>query len=200
MKTTISAPGSLKRLTTAIGGAILALFLAAFGALVNPAAAHADPSVLEYSADNENWGGLEQIPAITGQLIPNGELTSTFYARNQTEQGGELQVYLGNWSKTSPDMQVYVRVEINDASGELVDLTDNSAQPGTELNAIRVEPGETAKVTLVVGMPAEAGNESQNESVNPAFALDFEVDDTTPGGGNGSVDSLFGSLGNIFGS
>ncbi|AOW92857.1 hypothetical protein BFN03_09700 [Rhodococcus sp. WMMA185] len=176
MTTTISASGSLKRLTTAFGGAILALFLAMFGALVAPAAAHAEVNDLEYSADNTTWGGLEQIPAIEGQLVPGEELSSTFYARNNTERGGILQVYLGNWT-ISRGMQAYVRVEINDASGPRVDLTTlEEAVPGTELNAIRVDPGQTAKVSLVVGMPSEADNGSQNGSVEPNFSLDFEVD------------------------
>ncbi|AQA24961.1 putative secreted domain protein [Rhodococcus sp. MTM3W5.2] len=176
MKTTISAPGGRKRLTTAFGGAILALFLAAFGALVLPAAAQADPASLQYSADNSVWGDMSQIPDFQGELIPGGELTTTFYAKNPTSQGGTLQVYLGNWTKTAPDMQAYVRVEVNDASGAIVDLTNNLAAPGTELQSTHLGAGQTAKVMLVVGMPADAGNESQNQSVNPDFALDFEQD------------------------
>ncbi|MFC7446749.1 Ig-like domain-containing protein [Rhodococcus daqingensis] len=176
MTTTISAPGGLKRLTTAFGGAILALFLAAFGALMTPAAAHADADTLQYSGDNSTWGDMSQIPDFQGELIPGGELTTTFWAKNPTSQGGTLQVYLGNWTKTAPDMQAYVRVEINDASGDIVDLTNNLATPGTELKATHVGPGQTAKVMLVVGMPADAGNESQNQSVSPDFALDFELD------------------------
>ncbi|WP_169846813.1 Ig-like domain-containing protein [Rhodococcus marinonascens] len=176
MTTTISAPGSMKRLTTAFGGAILALFLAMFGALVAPAAAHAEVNDLEYSADEVTWGDTSEIPGYEGTLVPGEEITSTFYARNTTERGGVLQVYLGNWT-TSPEMEAYVRVEIDDESGPRVDLTTvEEAMPGTELNAIRVEPGQTATVSLVVGMPIEASNGSQDGSVTPNFSLDFEVD------------------------
>lgn len=176
MTTLINAQGGFKRLATAIGGAVAALFLAAFAAVMMPAAAHADATVLEYSADNVAWGDMSLVPALDGELIPGSEATSTFYAKNSTSQGGTLQVYLGDWTKTAPDMQAYVRVEINDASGATVDLTNNLATPGTELKSTHLNPGETAKVLLVVGMPIGAGNESQNQSVNPDFALDFELD------------------------
>ncbi|MFD4182381.1 Ig-like domain-containing protein [Rhodococcus sp. NPDC058514] len=176
MTSLINAQGGFKRLATAIGGAVAALFLAAFAAVMMPAAAHADANALEYSADNSTWGDMSQIPDFQGELIPGGELTTTFYAKNSTSQGGTLQVYLGNWTKSAPDMQAYVRVEINDAAGDIVDLTNNLAAPGTELKATHVGPGQTAKVMLVVGMPDDAGNESQGQTVSPDFALDFELD------------------------
>ncbi|MFF0815279.1 Ig-like domain repeat protein [Rhodococcus sp. NPDC003318] len=120
-------------------------------------------------------GGLDKIPALAGDLVPGGEATSTFYARNDGTSGGRLQVYLGNWS-TSENTQAYVRAEINDARGQRVDLVNNLAEPGTELSSIHLAPGEWAKVMLVVDMLLEAGNETQNGSIDPDFALDFEHD------------------------
>jgi hypothetical protein len=174
MTSTINTQGSVARTATVIGGAVAALFLALCAVLV-PATAQADPSVIQYSADNSTWGGMEQIPALSGELIPGGESTSTFWAKNTTSDGGRLQVYLGNWT-ASENMQAYVRAEINDETGDIVDLVNDVALPGTELKSIHLNPGETAKVLLVVGMPADAGNESQNGSVDPDFALDFELD------------------------
>ncbi|MFE3289511.1 Ig-like domain-containing protein [Rhodococcus sp. NPDC059234] len=176
MTTSINTQGGVTRLATAIGGAVAALFLAVFAAVLMPAAAHADPNVIQYSADQNTWGGMDQIPALQGQLIPGGEATSKFWAKNTTATGGTLQVYLGNWTKNAPDVQAYVRAEINDATGQVVDLVQGVAAPGTELKSIHLAPGESAKVLLVVGMPATAGNESQNASINPDFALDFELD------------------------
>jgi hypothetical protein len=174
MTSTINTQGGLARLATVIGGAVVAMFLAV-SAVLMPASAHADPTVIQYSADNSTWGGMEQIPPLTGELIPGSEATSTFWAKNTTTQGGRLQVYLGNWS-TSANMQAYVRAEINDETGTTVALVNDVAAPGTELKSIHLNPGETAKVLLVVGMPLDAGNESQNGTVDPDFALDFELD------------------------
>ncbi|MFD1814520.1 Ig-like domain-containing protein [Rhodococcus gannanensis] len=174
MTSTINTQGGLARLATVIGGAVVAMFLAV-SAVLMPASAHADPTVIQYSADNSTWGGMEQIPALSGELIPGSESTSTFWAKNTTTQGGRLQVYLGNWT-TSANMQAYVRAEINDETGTTVALVNDVAAPGTELKSIHLNPGETAKVLLVVGMPLDAGNESQNGTVDPDFALDFELD------------------------
>ncbi|MGW4477598.1 Ig-like domain-containing protein [Rhodococcus triatomae] len=174
MTSTINTQGGPARLATVIGGAVVALLLAVSAVLV-PGSAHADPTVIQYSADNATWGGMEQIPALSGELVPGSEATSTFWAKNTTAQGGRLQVYLGNWS-TSANMQAYVRAEINDQSGDIVALVNDVAAPGTELESIHLNPGETAKVMLVVGMPLEAGNETQNGTVDPDFALDFELD------------------------
>lgn len=176
MSTFINAQAGPKRLVTAIGSALAAMFLAAFAALMMPAAAHADPTVLEYSADNSAWGGMDQIPGLDGLLIPGGEATSTFWAKNSTSNGGTLQVYLGNWTKNAPEVLAYVRAEINDVSGTVVDLVNDVAEPGTALESIHLAPGQSAKVMLVVGMPESAGNESQDASIDPDFALDFELD------------------------
>ncbi|SDD14911.1 Ig-like domain-containing protein [Rhodococcus tukisamuensis] len=177
MTTLISAQGGVRRRLTAIGGAVAALFLAAFAALMMPAAAHADPNVISYSNDSgATWGGMDKIPALEGELIPGGEAVSTFWAKNTTAQGGTLQVYLGNWTMNAPEVQAYVRAEINDISGTVVDLVNDVAEPGTELESIHLSPGQSAKVMLVVGMPESAGNESQDASIDPDFALDFEVD------------------------
>ncbi|MFC9789094.1 Ig-like domain-containing protein [Rhodococcus sp. NPDC127528] len=176
MTTSINTQGGFTRLATAIGGAVAALFLAAFAAVLMPAAAHADANLIQYSADNSTWGGTDQIPALQGTLIPGGEATSKFWAKNTTATGGTLQVYLGNWTKNAPDVQAYVRAEINDATGGIVNLVQGVAEPGTELQSIHLAPGQSAKVLLVVGMPTTAGNESQNASVDPNFTIDFEVD------------------------
>ncbi|GAA4482324.1 hypothetical protein GCM10023094_32010 [Rhodococcus olei] len=175
MTSTINTQGGFTRLVTVIGGAVAALFVAVYTAVMMPASAHADPSVIQYSADNATWGGMDQIPALSGDLIPGGEATSAFWAKNTTDQGGTLQIYLGNWSM-SENMQAYVRAEINDATGQLVDLVNGVSLPGTELQSIHLAPGDTAKVLLVVGMPAGAGNGTQNGTVDPNFALDFELD------------------------
>lgn len=175
MTSTIDAHGLVRRQATVLLGAVAALLLAVYTAVLMPATAHADPDYLDYSADGSTWGGLEQIPALSGDLIPGGEATSTFHAANNGTQGGRLQVYLGSW-QTSENMQAYVRAEINDVSGTVVQLVNSVAEPGTELNSIHLAPGESAKVMLVVGMPADAGNESQNGTVDPNFSLDFELD------------------------
>ncbi|MGW0040239.1 Ig-like domain-containing protein [Rhodococcus sp. NPDC003348] len=175
MTSTINTQGSVRRRATAVGSMVAALFLAAFAAVLMPASAQADPNYLNYSADGTTWGDMTQIPALSGELIPGAEATSTFHAKNNGTQSGRLQVYLGAWTK-SENMQAYVRAEINDASGQTVDLVNDVAVPGTELNSIHLNPGESAKVLLVVGMPADAGNETQGGTVDPDFALDFELD------------------------
>lgn len=175
MTPTIDTHGGFTRLATTIGGVIAALFLAVYAAVAMPASAHADPSVISYSADNATWGGMEKIPAFQGELIPGGELTTTFWAKNTTSTGGTLQAYLGNWT-TSANMQAYVRAEINNSAGQQINLVQGVAEAGTELKSVHLNPGDTAKVMLVVGMPSTAGNETQGGSVDPDFSLDFEVD------------------------
>ncbi|MFD4295339.1 Ig-like domain-containing protein [Rhodococcus sp. NPDC058505] len=175
MTSTITTQGGVVRRATVLGSAVVALLLAACAAVLMPPSAHADPNYLTYSADNAAWGGMDQIPALSGELIPGGEATSQFWARNDGTEGGRLQVYLGNWTK-SQNMQAYVRAEINDAAGATVELVNDVALPGTELSSIHLNPGESAKVLLVVGMPAGAGNETQDGTVDPAFSLDFELD------------------------
>ncbi|TQF69069.1 Ig-like domain repeat protein [Rhodococcus spelaei] len=175
MTQTIITQGGFKRLATAIGGAAAALSMTAFAAVMVPAAAHADPTLLQYSTDQSTWGGMDKIPNLGGGLVPGSESTSKFWAKNGTNQGGTLQVYLGNYT-IDAGMQAYVRAEINDASGDVVDVTNNMATAGTELKAAHLAPGQTAKVMLVVGMPKDAGNDSQDKSVNPNFSLDFELD------------------------
>ncbi len=175
MTSTINTHGGFMRLATVIGGVVAALFLAVYTAVLMPASAHADPELLSYSADNSTWGGMEQIPDFEGQLIPGGEVTTTFWAKNGTTTGGTLQAYLGNWTM-SENMQAYVRAEINNAAGQQIDLVQGVAEAGTKLKEIHLNPGDSAKVMLVIGMPADAGNETQGGNVNPDFSLDFEVD------------------------
>lgn len=175
MITSLHTQGGRRRLATALGGAVAALVMAIYAAVLMPASAHADPNYLEYSADNTAWGGMDQIPALTGTLAPGQEVSSTFHARNSGTEAGTLQVYLGNWT-TSANMQAYVRAEINDAAGVVVDLVNGVAVPGTELQSIHLAPGQSAKVMLVVGMPDDAGNETQASAVDPHFSLDFELD------------------------
>lgn len=202
MKTISYAPARSGTPTRTITGVVLAFLIAAFGGLFLPSvaqAADAPVEALEYSADGNTWGDQNEIVWSTDMLIPGGTNTTTFYVRNATDTAGVANFYPGEYT-ISPEMQVFVRVDVNDAPGTLVIATNNAAKPDALLNSVHLEPNQSAKVDFVIGMPREAGNESMWGELTVPWNVTFTPDST--GGGTGSFGSLTaGSLGSLgFGS
>ena len=202
MKTISYAPARSGTPTRTITGVVLAFLIAAFGGLFLPSvaqAADAPVEALEYSADGVNWGDPSEIVWSTDILIPGGDNTTTFYVRNASGTAGVANFYPGEYT-ISPEMQVFLRVDVNDAPGTPVVATDNAAKPDVLLNSVHLKPGETAKVDFVIGMPWEAGNESMWGELDVPWNITFTPDAID--GGTGSFGSLTaGSLGSLgFGS
>ncbi|MDG3014327.1 hypothetical protein [Speluncibacter jeojiensis] len=209
MNTTSTLTAVPRRLIAALGMAVLALALAAMSALTTPGAARADTPpaadpapTLQFSADGKTWGGANLIPWSQDALVPGHEVTTTFQVKNISGKEGDVFFYVGNY-KISTGMKVSLRVDVNDAKGKPVAVTDaREIQPGTQMNLVHLKNGQTAKVSFVVAMPADAGNETQNGTIDPDWAIDFEA---TPGNGGGNTtppaagSSGFGSLTDLFG-
>ncbi|KAB2581592.1 hypothetical protein BS297_30090 [Rhodococcus erythropolis] len=167
------------------------------GGALMPSLAHAadgESGIIEYSADHSTWGDTSKIVWSTDILIPGGTNTTTFYVRNASDRAGEARFYVGDY-EISDGMEAFLRVDVNGVAGNPLTVTGNAATPGTQLNSVRLAPGQSAKVVFVIGMPFEAGNSSQNGSITPNWSVDLTLDSTdtpvTPGG-TGSLD--FGSL------
>ncbi|MDH6280821.1 hypothetical protein [Prescottella agglutinans] len=186
-----------------LGGVLLALFLAAVAVIAGPAVARADapaPTV-EYSSDNgATWGGPEEIDWNLGELVPGRELKTTFKVRNASGGEGFVGFAVGNYTLTS-GMVATARVDVDGKAGNPVTLTEARAvAPGTSVGSVHLAAGGVATIDLVVGMPADAGNQTQSGRVNPMWAVGF-----TPGavpqpgcagaGSLGSLGCMFGSLG-----
>lgn len=197
MKTISYSSRKFGALQSAVTGMLAAFILALAGGALMPSLAHAadgEAGILEYSADNSIWGDTSKIVWSTDILIPGGTNTTTFYVRNASDRAGEAHFYVGNY-EISDGMEAFLRVDVNDVAGNPLTVTGNVAAPGTQLNLVRLAPGQSAKVAFVIGMPFEAGNSSQNGSITPNWSVDLTLDSTdtpvTPGG-TGSLD--FGSL------
>lgn len=197
MKTISYSSGKLGALQKAVMGILAALVLALVGGALMPSLAHAadgESGILEYSTDNSTWGDTSKIVWSTDILIPGGTNTTTFHVRNASDRAGEAHFYVGDYD-ISDGMEAFLRVDVNGVAGNPLTVTANVATPGTQLNSVRLAPGESAKVAFVIGMPFEAGNSSQNGSITPNWSVDLTLDSTdtpvTPGG-TGSLD--FGSL------
>ncbi|GAB2665573.1 hypothetical protein ABI214_08870 [Prescottella soli] len=186
-----------------LGGVLLALFLAAVAVIAGPAVARADapaPTV-EYSSDGgATWGGTEKINWNEGELVPGRELKTTFKVRNASGGEGFVGFAVGEYTLT-PHMIATARVDIDGKAGNPVTLTEaRTVAPGTSMGFVHLAAGGVATIDLVVGMPADAGNQTQNGQANPMWAVGFTPGTVTEPGcaGTGSLGSLgcmFGSLG-----
>ncbi|MDH6676519.1 hypothetical protein M2284_000707 [Rhodococcus sp. LBL1] len=186
-----------------LGGVLLALFLAAVAVIAGPAVARADAPArtVEYSSDNgTTWGGTEKIVWNRGELVPGQTLKTTFKVRNASGGEGFVGFAVGDYTLTS-GMVATARVDIDGKAGTPVTLTeDRAVAPGTSVGSVHLAAGGVATIDLVVGMPADVGNQTQSGHVDQVWAVGF-----TPGavpqpgcagtGSLGSLGCMFGSLG-----
>ncbi|CAM2931535.1 Alternate signal-mediated exported protein [Prescottella defluvii] len=177
-----------------LGGVLLALFLAAAAVIAVPSVARADtpaPTV-EYSTDNgATWGDADVIDWNPGELVPGRVLATSFQIRNISGVEGVVGFSVGNYTLT-PGMTATARVDIDGQIGNPVTLTETrTVAPGTKLGSVHLGANETAAISLVVGMPADAGNQTQNGEANPMWSVGF-----TPGPGDVATGPL-GSLGSL---
>lgn len=194
--------GGLSASGKILGAVLLALFLSALAVIAVPSVARADePATVEYSSDGgSTWGGTEKISWNNGLLVPGEELKTTFKVRNASGVAGWVGFALGEY-EVSPGMIASVRVDVDGNAGTPVTLTDGGAvAPGAEVRSVHLEPGAVVTVDLVSGMPADAGNQAQNGTVNPAWAVGFtpgELPDPgcVPSGSLGSLSCLFAGAG-----
>ncbi|MCA1004682.1 hypothetical protein LCL87_03030 [Rhodococcus hoagii] len=192
----LSLPGKL------LGALLLALFLSALAVIAVPSVARADePATVEYSSDNgATWGGTEKISWNNGLLVPGEELKTTFQVRNASGVAGWVGFAVGKYT-VSPGMIASVRVDVDGNAGTSVTLTDGGAvAPGAEVRSVHLEPGATANIDLVVGMPADANNGTQNGHANPMWAVGFTPEELpdpgcVPSGSLGSLSCLFAGAG-----
>lgn len=196
------APGGLSRSGKALGAVLLALFLSAAAVIAFPSIARADTGDVEYSSDGVTWGGTEQIPWNLGVLVPGQELRTEFKVRNASGVEGSVGFAVGNYTVT-PGMTATARVDIDGKAGTAVTLTESgSVAPGTQVASIHLAPGEAVAVSLVIGMPAGAGNQTQNGHVNPAWAIGFTAGTLpepgcVPSGPLGSLSCIFAGTGSL---
>ncbi|WP_433610352.1 hypothetical protein [Prescottella agglutinans] len=186
-----------------LGGVLLALFLAAVAVIAGPAMARADepaPAV-EYSSDGGvTWGGPEKIDWNEGELVPGQELKTSIQVRNASGGEGFVGFAVGDYTLTS-GMVATARVDIDGKAGNPVTLTEARAvAPDTLVGSVHLAAGGVATIDLVVGMPADAGNQAQSGHVDPRWAVGFTPGSVPQPGcvGTGSLGSLscaFGSLG-----
>lgn len=192
----LSVPGKL------LGAVLLALFLSALAVIAVPSVARADePATVEYSSVGTTWGGIEQIDWNLGLLVPGQELKTSFQVRNASGVAGWVGFALGPDYTVSDDMIATVRVDVAGTAGTPVTLTQGGGvAPLTEIGRVHLEPGAVASIDLVSGMPADAGNQAQNGTVNPDWAVGFTPGDLpdpgcVPSGSLGSLSCLFAGAG-----
>lgn len=192
----LSVPGKI------LGAVLLALFLSALAVIAVPSVARADePVTVEYSADGgTTWGGYEEIDWNDGLLVPGQELKTTFKVRNASGVAGWVGFALGQEYTVSPGMIASVRVDVDGQAGTPVTLTGGGVAPLTEIGRVHLAPGAVASIDLVSGMPADAGNQAQNGTVDPNWAVGFtpgELPDPgcVPSGSLGSLSCLFAGAG-----
>ncbi|MBM9838732.1 hypothetical protein JO861_19485 [Rhodococcus hoagii] len=193
----LSLPGKL------LGALLLALFLSALAVIAVPSVARADepsPATVEYSADGTTWGGIEKISWNNGLLVPGQELKTTFQVRNASGVAGWVGFAVGEY-ELSDNMVATARVDVDGNVGTPVTLAQGGAvAPGTQVRSVHLEPGAVANIDLVVGMPADANNGTQNGHANPMWAVGFtpgELPDPgcVPSGSLGSLSCLFAGAG-----
>lgn len=194
-------------------GAVLGALLLVVSALVGAGQAQAAPGDkvdLEYSADGVTWGGPEQIPWDRTTIpVPGGSPnTTTVHVRAARDVPVDGEVYLGAWSIS--EGTAWFQVDVDDVAGKPVTLS----APGTEdewgvlMAEFSLDAGESAKLALKVGVPAD--ETAQSATIAPAWTPQLTeaepavVDpdpEPEPEPGQGSIDlgSLnpddFGSLG-----
>ena len=189
-----------------LGAVLLALCLAAAAVIAGPAVARADepaPTVEYSSDDGATWGGAEQIVWNGGLLVPGQELETTFRVRNVSGVEGFVGFAIGAYT-VSEDMIATARVDVNGTRGESVALTGAGAvAPGTQVGSVHLAPGDVVTVSIVIGMPADAGNQAQNGHVEHEWAAGFTPGaapepepDCVPSGSLASLGGL-GSLGSL---
>ena len=117
------------------------------------------------------------------------------------EVPGWVGFALGPDYTVSPGMIATVRVDVAGKPGTPVTLTQGGGvAPLTEIGRVHLAPDAVAAIDLVSGMPADAGNQAQNGTVNPAWAVGFtpgELPDPgcVPSGSLGSLSCLFAGAG-----
>ena len=161
------------------------------------AAAPGDRVDVEFSADGQTWGGPEQIPWSDTRPVPGGPGSVTpVHIRPAENVPVDAEIYLGRWSIT--EGSAWFQVDVDDVEGERVTLdADGDIGPGVLMNSFSLRAGESAKITLKIGLPAE--ETAQGARINPAWTIQFEeaeapqIDDPGSGSILGSLD--LGSLG-----
>ncbi|WP_430331102.1 hypothetical protein [Rhodococcus sp. ACT016] len=193
----LSLPGKI------LGAVLLALFLAAAAVIAVPGLARADTpaSTVQYSSDGgATWGGPEKIDWNEGELVPGQTLKTTFKVRNASGGEGFVGFAVGEYTLTQ-GMIATARVDIDGKAGTPVTLSEaRTVAPGTSVGSVHLAADGVATIDLVVGMPADANNGTQNGHVNPMWAVGFTpgaVPETgcTATGSLGSLGCMFGSLG-----
>lgn len=170
-------------------------------------AAPGDRVPVEYSADGVEWCADGSCIEWDGTvIIPGGAPNATtFHVRAATDVPTAGAVYLGNWSVSRGS--AWFRVDVDGVEGEPVTLSsDSEVGPGVLMAEFELEAGESALLTVNVGLPAE--ETVQGASISPGWSTQLtEVEPESdfgpaPGGGSlglGSV-SAAGSVGDVTGS
>ena len=177
--------------------AALLAFTSAMMSAPTAAAAPGDRIGVEYSADGVTWGGPEQIPWSGVVIIPGGEPNATpVYIRPVEDVPVDTEIYLGDWAVSKGS--AWFQVDVDDVEGERVTLNkDSDVGPGVLMNSFPLRAGESAKITLKIGLPAE--ETAQGARINPAWSIQFEeVDEqqtVDPGAGSAEGSLDLGSLG-----
>lgn len=146
-------PRSLGRASVAV----VALVSAALMVLAWPGAAHAATSGLQYSIDGVNWS--DTAPVGSGGavvLTPGQESTTTLQVRNTANQITNAGFFVKSYTM-SPGSSAYFRADVNGVAGQVKAASQGpTASPNAVLAWVPLNPNQSAKVSLVVGVPSGA--------------------------------------------
>lgn len=161
--------------------AVLSAGLVGVGAM--PAVA-ADP--LLFSLDGEEWDTELKGPIFdeTPVLVPGDETSASFWVRNSSPDPADLKVALvADLPAAGEDAyQLRVRAAMDGSPAASGGETDRVL-----LGVDSMDPQDSRKVTVTVGLDAAAGNSTQN--LNQPMAFDVRLTQSIPGEGGQDSDS-----------
>lgn len=216
----MSTPFTRRRIMQGATAILMTIFALSVGT-GGVAVADTRTGLLQFSADGLAWlDSPSPVPGWKGTLVPGNEINRTYYVRNNDALPGEFTVQVGEFSVSEFGIFT-VGSDVDGVTGsqyvyygssQVSHVFGPEVQVGTVLARVLLAPGQSAIVTDRIGIPAEVGNETRNQSVTPAIGWDFLIDEEPVGpdnpdcggtgslGSSGSVDSAgsigsFGSLG-----
>ena len=141
------------------------LVIVALVAIVTLVLIGAGPSrpspTVSFSSDGLTWSSSLPNPLFDKRIrwVPGDSRTSTFHVFNETDRGGNVQVFA---------------TSSNPALVEALEVTIDRAQVNVACAFVEVLPHEKRRIDTTVAMAVNAGNDTQNSSADLDFVVQWD--------------------------
>ena len=141
------------------------LVIVALVAIVTLVLIGAGPSrpspTVSFSSDGLTWSSSLPNPLFDKRIrwVPGDSRTSTFHVFNETDRGGNVQVFA---------------TSSNPAFVEALEVTIDRAQVNVACAFVEVLPHEKRRIDTTVAMTVNAGNDTQNSAADLDFVVQWD--------------------------